>query len=101
MSLLTNDIASNLTFSWQGALTAFIAFEACIGLPIAKKTYIAWFENADPYPASNARAAGAGHALNYTIQFLIATLGGGFATGTTEIITDSTSNLATLVERCR
>lgn len=81
---------ADVVFSWQGAFVAFVAFQNFIGLDIAKKAYKAHFEDAGIQPGSNHKTTGAAFALNLVLQTVTAALIGGFATGMSENIMQST-----------
>jgi hypothetical protein len=67
-------------FVWQGALIAFLTYNPAIGTKIVEKALRSLFDKHTSAPGRSARAEGAGHVLNYLIQAVPVTLGGGYLT---------------------
>jgi hypothetical protein len=67
-------------FVWQGACVAFLTYNAAIGTKIVEKALRPLFDKHTSAPGRTARAEGAGHTLNYLIQVVSVTLGGGYLT---------------------
>jgi hypothetical protein len=71
-----------LTFALEGAMIGFVVFNAAMGVEMMRKAYHALYKNRTSTPEANPKAEGAGHLLNYLIQVVTWTVGGGYLFGT-------------------
>ena len=70
-----------LEFMMLGALIAFLAFQANMGLTIWENIYRAFVEEGSSNAGQSPTVEGVGHTLNYLIQATLAILGGGYGPG--------------------
>ena len=66
----------NPGFGWEGALVAFLTFNAVKGVDMMMQAYLSIFEGRTPTPGEDAQAVGKGYIVNYFVQ-LLATIGAG------------------------
>ena len=66
-----------VSFSWEGALVAFLTFNAVKGVDIMMNAYLAFYEDRVSTPGGDAKTDGKAHILSYAIQIVTITCGGG------------------------
>lgn len=74
-----------LGFGWEGALVGFLTFNAVKGVDIMMKAYRSLYENYVSTPEGDASIEGKAHVLNYLIQVVTITGGGGYVARKREV----------------